>query len=273
MKWSQEAERTMKRVPFFIRKMVRRKVEDYALKRGIEVIEKRHIEECKNRFMNNMDEELQGFSVETCLGADGCSNRVLPETDIADRIEEFLKDENLKEFLTERLSRPLKVHNEFRISISFCPNSCSRPQIVDIGLIGAVAPEVTDVDCSGCKACLKLCREEALTLGEGVKIDETRCLFCGHCVRVCPTSSLEMGRYGFRIQVGGKLGRHPQLGRELPGIFGFDEALETVKSVTRFYKKRCKRGERLGEVISRDGLDMLLEHLDLPNGEKINQER
>jgi dissimilatory sulfite reductase (desulfoviridin) alpha/beta subunit len=36
----------------------------------------------------------------------------------------------------------LRIHHEFRISISDCPNACSRPQITDIGLIGACHPVV-----------------------------------------------------------------------------------------------------------------------------------
>ena len=35
------------------------------------------------------------------------------------------------------------MHHEFRVSLSACPNACSRPQIVDIGLIGAVTPVLT----------------------------------------------------------------------------------------------------------------------------------
>ncbi len=268
MKWSQEAERTMKRVPFFIRKMVRSKVEAYALEHGVKIIENREIEECRVRFMKNMDEELQGFSVETCLGAKGCSNRTLPETDIADRIEKFLKNEDMKQFLQERLSHTLKVHNEFRVSISFCPNSCSRPQIVDVGLIGAVVPQITDEECSGCEACLRVCQEGAVSLGGSVGIDREKCLYCGHCARVCPSSTIVDGREGFRIYVGGKLGRQPQLGMELPDVFEPDEAVDTVKVVTRFYKARCRNGERLGAILSREGPDLLLGRMNLPAGEK-----
>ena len=52
----------------------------------------------------------------------------------------LLESENLKEFLKERVKGPLKLHHEFRVSVSDCPNACSRPQIVDLGLIGALRP-------------------------------------------------------------------------------------------------------------------------------------
>ena len=61
----------------------------------------------------------------------------------------------------------MKMHHEFRVSISDCPNACSRPQIADLGLIGARRPRVTDETCSQCGACVEVCREEAISLREG----------------------------------------------------------------------------------------------------------
>ncbi|NPA94572.1 MAG: 4Fe-4S dicluster domain-containing protein [Thermodesulfobacteria bacterium] len=267
MKWSAEAEKTMRRVPFFIRKMVRKKVEAYAASAGAEIILNEHIEACKKQYMKQMDRDLRGYSVETCLGAQECSNRTLGQTNIADEIEEFLKGQKMKEFLQERLGRPLKVHNEFRVSISFCPNSCSRPQIVDVGLIGAVVVEPSEQDdtCNGCGACAKVCKEDAIVLdGSDVKILRERCLYCGHCERVCPKSAISRVDEGFRILVGGKLGRHPQLGMELPRIYAPEDALLVVKEVVRFFKKECKKGERLGEIVSSMGFEAFLQQLNLP---------
>ena len=176
----------------------------------------------------------------------------------------------MKEFLQERLPHPLKVHNEFRVSISFCPNSCSRPQIVDIGLIGAVCPVVADEECSGCSLCQKVCQEEAIELGEDfITIDKNKCLYCGHCIRNCPTGTLTVKKEGFRMLVGGKLGRHPQLGFELPGIFAPDEALELVKKITLFYKANCQKGERLGALLSKTGLGILKKELNLSSQGEI----
>ncbi len=267
MKWSSEAEKTIRRVPFFIRKKVRKKVEALAADLGAELVLEEHIEACKRQYMQKMDRDLKGYSVETCLGAQGCTNRTLGQTDIADQIENFLKDQGLKDFLQERLRRPLKVHNEFRVSISFCPNSCSRPQIVDVGLIGAVKVGIvaSGDTCNGCGACLKVCQEGAIALrGESVQLSYDKCLYCGHCERVCPTGTFLREQEGFRVLVGGKLGRHPQLGLELPGIFPPDEALEVVKNIVILFKKECKTGERLGEIVARMGLETLLKELDLP---------
>ncbi len=269
MKWSKEAEKTIQRVPFFIRKRVRKKVEAYAKEQGISTITNKHIDECKQRFVRSMDRELKGYAVETCLGAQECSNRTMSDTDIADKIESFLQGQGMKEFLQERLSHPLKVHNEFRVSISFCPNSCSRPQIVDIGLIGAVCPVVSDDECNGCGLCKRACDEEAISLeGDFVKILEYKCLYCGQCISRCPTGSIAKAKEGFRVLVGGKLGRHPQLGFELPGIFSPERALEIIEKVTLFYKARCKKGERLGVLLAKSGFEDLMKELNLSSGEE-----
>ena len=47
--------------------------------------------------------------------------------------------------------------------------------------------------CIGCKTCLGVCRENALTLTEtGMKIDRSRCNGCGDCAEECPGTALEM---------------------------------------------------------------------------------
>ncbi len=272
MKWSKEAEKTMERVPFFIRKMVRKKVEAYARQQGVQLIKNEHIEACRQKFMKSMDKELKGYSVETCLGAKGCSNRTLSDsaTAIVDEIEEILQGLNMKEFLEKRLKHPLKVHNEFRVSISFCPNSCSRPQIVDVGFIGAVKPGVFQNECTMCGSCKEVCQEKAIILHENaVEIREDKCLYCGHCIEACPTGAIQKEKEGFRILVGGKLGRHPQLGLELPGIFANEDAIKTFKKIALFYKDNCVNGERLGVIVAQKGHDFIIDEFSLPSPGEI----
>jgi anaerobic sulfite reductase subunit C len=108
--------------------------------------------------------EVRGYQVETCAGPRGCSNRAIICEGLAEEIGKHLSKQDLKSFLQRIVRGPLKVHHELRISISDCPNACSRPQIADIGLIGACHPIVTDEICSGCGACVETCREEAIAL-------------------------------------------------------------------------------------------------------------
>ena len=270
MRWSNHALKEMERVPFFIRKMVKKRVEELARQQGSELVVPDHLEACRQRFMKGQEQEVRGYRLEQCFGARDCANRVLGPTDIIERLEAFLNGQDLKEFLKEQVSGPLKMHHEFRVSVSFCPNACSRPQIVDFGLIGAVRPAVSESDCTMCRACVDECGEGAIVLDEGQApvIDVGRCLCCGHCVRACPASTLEPALEGFRVMVGGKLGRHPRLAHELPGIFGDGDVMEIVEKVMDFYRSCSRNGERLGAVINRKGLEWLYDSIGIPMGDK-----
>jgi dissimilatory sulfite reductase (desulfoviridin) alpha/beta subunit len=84
-----------------------------------------------------------------------------------------------------------------------------------------------------------------------------KCVFCGQCISACPTRTLQEEEKGFRIQVGGKLGRHPRLAEELPGIYGPEETLEILDKCLDFYQSHCLKGERFGEILSRTGVEAL----------------
>lgn len=260
MKWSEEAEQAVTKVPFFVRRRVRKRVEEEARRSSASVVTIDHVRSCQRRFLNNMESEVRGYQLERCFGPSGCPNPACAAAEISERLEALLSRHELLDFLKTRVQGPLKMHHEFRVSVSDCPNACSRPQIVDLGLIGARSPRVSSQECSGCGACVDACREGALTLGSRgnePEIDFAACLFCGQCINACPTGTLEEGTTGYRILVGGKLGRHPQLARELHGIHSPDDAMEIVDRCVRHYKEANESGERFGEVLNRTGIDFL----------------
>jgi dissimilatory sulfite reductase (desulfoviridin) alpha/beta subunit len=166
-------------------------------------------------------------------------------------VEGVLQEADLLAFLKANVQGGLKFHHEFRVTLADCPNACSQPQIRDIGLIGACAPVLTEQPCTQCEACVDECREDAIVVdASGPQIDGARCLACGKCVAACDSGTLATGIKGFRVQVGGKLGRHPQLARELPGIYNEDEVREIVQWCLDFYKQHSRNGQRLAEVLT-----------------------
>ena len=263
MRWTKEANEALSRVPFFVRKRVRKRVEEEAVRLNANEVTLEHVRTCQKRFLNRMEDEVTGFQVETCFGPGGCPNRAVNSDGLPERIEKSLSKRNLKAFLKERVNGPLKMHHEFRISISDCPNACSRPQIVDIGLVGACRPEVTDEPCTQCGACVEACKENAISIKNDVPlVDDSKCLYCGQCIRVCPIGSLKEAQKGYRILVGGKLGRHPGLGTEMPGIHESKDALQMIDLCLDHYQRHCRKGERLGEILERNPIALS------PSGER-----
>ena len=79
----------------------------------------------------------------------------------------------------------------------------------------------------------------------GPRIALESCINCGQCIPACPTGTIAEGWRGYRVQLGGRLGRHPRLGRELPGIFGEDQVLEILQESLKLYKERSRERRAL----------------------------
>ncbi|MFH1981546.1 MAG: 4Fe-4S dicluster domain-containing protein [Pseudomonadota bacterium] len=259
MKWTDEAEAVIKKVPFFVRKRVRARVEKEAAQEGKQIITPTDITATQTRYLSSMEKEVRGWQVEGCFGPAGCPNRAVNDSAaLSAAIETVCREADLLGFLKQTVAGPLKFHHEFRISLADCPNACSQPQIKDIGIIGAAHPVITEIPCSDCGACLSSCREDAVTLKDAVPvIDPVRCMACGGCMAACPTGSLAVGASGYRIQVGGKLGRHPRLARELPGIYTAEQTVAVVKACIALYKARSTGGQRFGELLTPEDLTQL----------------
>jgi dissimilatory sulfite reductase (desulfoviridin) alpha/beta subunit len=112
-----------------------------------------------------------------------------------------------------------------------------------------------------CEACVEACKEDGIRLDSaqaGPVIDNDLCLKCGKCVSACPTGTLAEGQKGYRVQLGGKLGRHPQLAKELPGVYSEDQVRQIVKDCIRFYKKHSKDGKRFAQILQPDDFAVIV---------------
>ena len=261
MDWTTEAEDAVKKVPFFVRKRVKARVENDARKAGKKAVTLADVKATQARYLKNMASEIKGYQVETCFGPSGCSNRAAIGDGLLEQIEVLLKKEDLLGYLKQQVAGELKFHHEFRVTLADCPNACSQPQIKDIGIIGACSPELTAEACTQCEECVAACREDAITVDaqkECPRIDYTKCLYCGKCMQVCPTNTIIEGTKGYRVQLGGKLGRHPQLAKELPGIYSEKQVLEIVKDCVKFYKKTSRQGRRFSQILTPADFEKIL---------------
>jgi dissimilatory sulfite reductase (desulfoviridin) alpha/beta subunit len=82
-------------------------------------------------------------------------------------------------------------------------------------------------------------------------IDRNRCQRCGKCVHVCPSRTLEPVQSGFRILLGGRLGRHPRLALEMSGLYSSGQVLSTVDSCLAYYKTHSRNGKRFSRLFTR----------------------
>jgi anaerobic sulfite reductase subunit C len=253
--WEEQAEKSLGRVPFFVRHRVRRKVEEEVAAAGRRVVTPADLEEAKRRHLQRLGEGVKGYSLEACFGSSGCDHAVVASAELMAGLERLLDQAGLLALLRSHLGRRLKLHHQLRLTVADCPNCCSQPQIKDIGIIGRARAVCRPELCNGCGECEAACEEAAISLGkEGlVGIEGERCLHCGACSRVCPTGALAAAAGSYRILVGGKLGRHPQLGRELAGDLDMEQTLALVARILDFYKAEAAPGERLGALINRIG--------------------
>jgi dissimilatory sulfite reductase (desulfoviridin) alpha/beta subunit len=258
MKWAPEAEKAIKKVPFFVRKRVRARVEREAEAEGKPIVTLAEVKATQRRYLNNMESEMRGYQLDTCFGPSGCPNRAIENDTLMPRIQALLDAADLLGFLKDTVTGKLRFHHELRVSVADCPNACSQPQIKDIGIIGACRPRLTENECTRCEACADACREGVISLpdqADGPTIDDTGCIACGKCVAVCPTGTIAHGRTGYRVQLGGKLGRHPRLAMELPGIYDEDAVIGIVRDCINFYKTNSRNGERLAELLTPGNVD------------------
>jgi dissimilatory sulfite reductase (desulfoviridin) alpha/beta subunit len=253
MEWTPEADDALKKVPFFVRKKVRTRVEKEAREGGKRVVSIGEVKATQKRYLSGMSAEIKGYQIDMCFGPNGCPNRANAGDSLMEKIEDLLKKEDLLAFLKQSVKGDLKFHHEFRVTLADCPNACSQPQIKDIGIIGADEPAITDQECSQCEACLDACREGAVSLNRDdavPEIDFECCLRCGKCMAVCPTGTIVSKSKGYRVQLGGKLGRHPRLARELPGIYSEAQVLAIVKYCLDLYKRKSTGGRRFADLFS-----------------------
>ena len=195
MQWTADAETALKKVPFFVRKRVRTRVESEARQEGKTTVTPAEVNATQQRYLSGMAAEVKGYRLEACFGPAGCPNQIQSGTALSERLEGLLRDADLLEFLKSKGVKDLKFHHEFRVALADCPNACSQPQIKDIGIIAAAWPRIGAQVCSGCDACTDSCREQAIVLHDRPQpvFQTDRCVACGQCIAVCPSGTIASG--------------------------------------------------------------------------------
>jgi anaerobic sulfite reductase subunit C len=255
--WDKDAEEAMKRAPFFVRSLARRKVEERVAAAGRDRVSLADVQEAEARFKavrgGRSDQELAQVMpqknkpgvpmvvLESCRAQLAqCTNTLLDTGPWRQVIKEWLRAADINERLRQRVPEDrVLFHHKLKIAMAGCPNGCSRPQIADLALVGSVRP-VFDKDlCTGCGACAEVCPDDAIELQEVAIHDPTRCLGCLNCSRACAEEAITLGPPFARLYLGGKLGRHPRLALPAGQAEKPAEAVEVFSQAVERYLKEA----------------------------------
>jgi anaerobic sulfite reductase subunit C len=165
----------------------------------------------------------------------------------------------------EKLFGTATGHHKFKVGFAGCPFDCPKSATNDVGLQGAIWPELDAEQCINCGLCAKSCTEGALTMGDnGIPLfAEEKCIYCGDCVKVCPTDAWKEQKRGYTVRIGGKWGRKPLVGTLYATFLPEERVVDFIASVLAWYKEKAEGAGRvrLGDIILREGCDSLLGHL------------
>jgi dissimilatory sulfite reductase (desulfoviridin) alpha/beta subunit len=153
----------------------------------------------------------------------------------------------------------VKLPHKFKIAVGGCPNSCVKPDLNDLGIVGQLIPNYDEDLCMGCKKCSveESCPMDAAKVIDGIlQIDKDVCNNCGLCVGKCHFDAIEGGQVGYKVYIGGRWGKRTAHGIPLNKIFtDKDEAMDVIEKTILLYREQGKTGERLSQTIERLGFE------------------
>ncbi|MFA4906247.1 MAG: 4Fe-4S dicluster domain-containing protein [Candidatus Margulisiibacteriota bacterium] len=175
-------------------------------------------------------------NLQSCFG-EYCTNGIVDAQGLLKKIEKIIARLGLDD-------------RDIKISAAGCPNTCAISPISDIGFWGVIEPIVAMEKCNGCGICAKACKVNAIEIKEGkAVIDYKKCKWCMDCINACPFESIEGGRRGYAVAVGGRGGYSPfdrrggetRLGKVVAEFLSEAEALELAEKLLL----KIKSGEEI----------------------------
>lgn len=147
-----------------------------------------------------------------------------------------------------------ELPHKFKFGVTGCQNNCLKAEENDLGIKGGMVVSYDRSSCINCGVCVKVCRENALTVTEdGIAIDREKCNHCGRCVKSCPTDAWK-GESGYIVSFGGLFGNRIYKGENIVPIIRDKETLFRVADAAiRFFEENANQGERFRFTLQRVG--------------------
>jgi dissimilatory sulfite reductase (desulfoviridin) alpha/beta subunit len=161
--------------------------------------------------------------------------------------------------------------HKFKTCFGGCVRDCVRSRMADLGFQGMVRPRLVADNCTHCGLCAKACQDDALTVAEGglPVVDAARCIACGDCIKVCPFDAMVVGEVGHGVFAGGKHGKHPHVAYPVAEFVPDEQVMAVIEVTMNWYRDHGRRGERLGDVLDRAGIDSYRRALRTVVGERL----
>ncbi len=188
--------------------------------------------------------------IETCHNElSNCPNVLILTAKWKRALLKWAEKEDVSKRLRMRVStNKILYHHKIRISVSGCPNCCSKPQIADFGIVGYVSPAVNTDTCTVCGACRDVCPDTAITVKNAPPLfDRNKCQGCVKCREICPNGSIVLMDPGVRLLVGGKLGRHPRLAQVIGEFDELDVVVQRIGQIVEEYIECANSDERFAD--------------------------
>ncbi len=179
--------------------------------------------------------------VTACQGIQSCPAGIIDSPSIARELEQRHGGRELP--------------NKITCSVTGCPNNCMKVDANDIGIKGAVEPQVIAAKCIYCGACARVCPVSAIAVDRSERswtIDRLRCINCGRCVKACRKSALN-GEVGYKIYLAGN--------DFLPMIRDKEKIYKIVDATINYFAEHAKTRERLSKMLARLGVEDFKEQL------------
>ena len=207
---------------------------------------------------DGVDGNALSYSLTACRGKGICPFGLVMIIPIKRIIETALDDSGWALHMKRLHPKGIQLHHRLRISLAACPNSCSQPQIHDIGLIAASRPRETTQACTGCGLCEKTCGETAIFLQDGRAVTrQEACLACGECAKICPVGAIRCDPLVFRLLLGGHMGRHPAWAFELHQFFAPGQISRIFHILLSMLLREARHNERPSMTFIRLGIEQI----------------